>query len=108
MIDGDIDWDFWKTIRIRKFYYYNTRYSGDRDNLSWFFKLKFQNFGVPVNLVEIKNVDNEINWLDSLPVSFDRYEYLKEVYIEGSTITKPDDLNFKSQFIFEDSFENKI
>lgn len=107
VIDGEIDWDFWRPLRIRKFHYYNSQFMSNKEERSWRFKLKFQNFGIPVNLIEIKNIDNEIQWVDSLPIRFDSYVYLIDTYIQAETTTNPDDLEFKSKFVFEDSLSNQ-
>lgn len=107
VIDGDIDWDFWKTLRRRSFHYYNSRFTGNKNDRSWAFKLKFQNFGIPVDLIQIQNINNNIQWTDSLPIRFNSYEYLKDYYIQANSLTNPDTLKFKSKFIFQDSLKNK-
>lgn len=107
VIDGNIDWYFWHSERRRKFQYYNTLFTGYKKNLSWSFKLRFQNFGIPVDLVQINNIKNNVQWVDSLPIKFKSYEYLKDIYIKVNTFSDPDTLNFKSKFIFEDSLKNQ-
>ncbi|KGO89895.1 hypothetical protein [Flavobacterium suncheonense] len=107
VIDGNIDWDFWNVIRKQKFQYYNSRFTGYKNERSWTFKLTFQNFGIPVNLIKIQNIENKIQWTDNLPIEFKSYEYLSDIYVQASTTSDPDTLKFKSKFIFEDSFKNK-
>lgn len=107
VIDGDIDWDFWRLIRRQKFQYYNIGFTGFKKERSWKFDLKFQNFGIPVNLIKIQNIENNIQWTNNLPIEFKPYEYLKDIYVQASTTSDPDTLTFKTKFIFEDSVKNK-
>ena len=107
VIDGDIDWDFWRPVRSRSFEYYNSRFTGYKNDRMWAFELTFQNFGVPVDLIQIQNITNNVQWIDSLPIRFNSYEYLKDYYIKANTLINPDTLKFKSKFIFQDSLKNK-
>ena len=107
VIDGNIDWKFLDVIRPRKFHYYNSKFTGYKNERSWNFQLQFQNFGAPVNLVQIQNVENNLQWPDSLPKAFKTYEYLNVIYIQANTTSDPDTLKFKARFIFEDALKNK-
>lgn len=107
VIDGRSNWDFLDVIRNHKFEFYNVQFSGSQNERSWKFKLRFQNFGIPVNLVQIQNIENEVEWNDSLPIKFKSYEYLKDIEINASTKQEPETLKFKSKFIFKDSLNNK-
>ncbi|WP_306353117.1 hypothetical protein [Flavobacterium sp. '19STA2R22 D10 B1'] len=106
IIEGRIDWDFWDIVR-RKSFQYSEQFIGDKEDRSWVISLDFQNFGVPADLVEIKNLENNIKWVDSLPMKFNTYQYLEYNTIKGNTITEPSKLKFKSILIFKDSLNKK-
>lgn len=107
VIDGNINWEFWRTLRRRNFSYYNSRFTGHKNDRSWAFKLKFQNFGAPVDLIQIQNIKNNVQWTDSLPMRINSYQYLKDYYIQAQVLTDPDTLQFESKFIFKDASNNK-
>ena len=102
VIDGEIDWYFWDTLRQRDFQY-TERFTGFKNDRSWTITLNLQNFGVPAKLMKIKNLEGNIKWIDTLPLSFTPYEYLKEIPIQGSTTTDPAGLTFKSVLTFQDN-----
>lgn len=102
MIDGAVDWNFWETLRPEKFQF-RELFDGYKLDKAWIISLELQNFGMPAELVEIKNIDNQIKWMDSLPMKFKSYEYLKTNTIKGRTLNEPAELKFKSLLIFKDS-----
>lgn len=106
IIHGRIARDFWKTVRKQDFFYMNSS-RGGRDDRSWRIKLGLQNFGIPVDLVKIENISSDIQWIDSLPMRFDRYEYEKEISIQGITKTHIRDTILKSRLTFRDSLHKE-
>ena len=102
VIYGNIDWDFWDTKRYNTFSYQNTYRNGGTE-----IDLNFQNFGVSADLIDIKNIENNIKWTDSLPVHFPKYQYLQETSIKGITNEYSKNFKFKSLFIFQDSLKRK-
>ncbi|WP_130736504.1 hypothetical protein [Flavobacterium sp. J27] len=107
IIDGKIDWYFWDVIRKKKFQYYNSKFTGFKNDRSWSFKIMLQNFGIPVNLIKIESKENNVQWVDSLPIKINSYKYLETYYIEANTSIDPEILTFQSKFIFEDSLNNQ-
>lgn len=107
VIDGPVDWYFWNTLRQRNFVLYNIHYTGDQRNRLVNFYLELQNFGIPVNLIQIQNLENNLQWTDTLPIKIGAYKYLNKYYIHAITPSHIDSLKFKSKFIFEDSLKNK-
>lgn len=101
IITGNEDWYFLDIVRRRTFNYKHAYWENG-------FKvtLDFQNFGTSCDLVEIKNLQDNIKW-DSLPIKFPKYVYLKEVEIKGYTKINNEDLKIKSVFTFQDSLKNK-
>jgi hypothetical protein len=106
VIDGGADRDFWKTIRSHNFHS-SERFTGYKYDRSWNITFDLQNFGTPANLVQIKNIKGDLKWTDSLPMHFNRYEYLKRETIKGSTLNDPEKLKLKSILTFQDSLNRK-
>jgi hypothetical protein len=99
---GNLDWYFWNLIESPEFQL-NWFYLQDSHELS----LDFQNFGRTASLVEIKNIENTIEWVDSLPYKFPRYNYIQKIKIKGRIEKADEDFKFKSLFKFKDSLNNK-
>lgn len=102
VIIGEIDWEFWNANRKQNFYY-NNNYRNNGIEIT----LNFQNFGSSTKLIEIKNLENNVKWIDSLPLQFDTYKYLHEIAIKGVTEKHDEKFKFKSLFIFKDSLNRK-
>lgn len=102
VITGNLDWEFWEVIKLNSFHYRSDFHpSGSK------IVLEFQNFGISADLVEIKNIENKIDWTDKLPIHFSKYQFLKEYSITGIANSTADKLKFKSLFIFKDSLNGK-
>lgn len=106
VIDGTVDWDFWETIRTYRFHY-KDKFTGYKNDRSWNISFGLQNFGVPVNLIQIKNIAGDLKWSDSLPLRVNRYEYLKSITIQGIASKEPEKLNLRSLLTFQDSLNRK-
>lgn len=102
IIDGPADWYFWDTVRDRDFHF-TERFAGNQTERSWLITLDLQNFGIPADLVQIRNLEGNIKWLDSLPLHLNRYEYLKDIHLNGNITIKPREVKFKSVLTFKDS-----
>ena len=105
VIDGRINYNFWKTDRIQQFPY-QERFTGFQKDRSWAISMELQNLGSSVDLIEIKNEEGQIKWIDSLPINFS-YQYLGYKAITGATTIEPKDLKFKARLIFQDSLSRK-
>ncbi|WP_299681725.1 hypothetical protein [uncultured Dokdonia sp.] len=106
IIYGGIERYFWRTDREEEFYYSSSQ-RGGRDNRSWLLTFDLQNFGAPANLVKIENISHDIEWIDSLPMRFNSYEYEKDIPIQGMTKTDLSDTIFKSRLTFRDSLDKE-
>lgn len=85
----------------REDYQYRWNYRGNEHEI----ELNFQNFGIPADLVEIKNIENNIVWDNQLPLHFEKYQYLKDIPVKGFTRENPDKMKFRSLFMFKDSLK---
>jgi hypothetical protein len=78
----------------------------DRGTGSWGISMELHNFGSPADLVEIRNLENEIMWLDSLPmhISTDSglYDYFR---INGTNY--PLNSKYKILLVFQDSIKKQ-
>ena len=101
IITGEADWYFWDTVR-RDDFQYTSNYRDNKKEI----ELIFQNFGIPADLVEIKNIENNVLWDNQFPLHFGTYQYLKDIPVKGLTTENPDKMKFKSLFIFKDSLNN--
>jgi hypothetical protein len=106
IIDGAINWDFWRTIRSDNFYF-TDQFTGFKNDRSWKITLELQNFGTAANLIEIKTIEGDFKWTETLPKQIPTYEYLKNTSIVGSTSVDPSELQFKSILVFQDSIKRK-
>lgn len=103
IIDGRINHYFWRTLRISEFPFSTIALSNDKESS---IALEFQNFGAPVNLVEIRNVENDVRWENKLPMRFEAYQYLQYTLVEGK-VKKAESIAFKSIFLFEDALQQR-